>query len=106
MNMQIKRFNEQESSILDISNERVQEIMDEMGSYASTFEDKLEKIKNFERELSKFRSKSKKGNDQIDDSVIELQELIKSIEGLRSNLDNVLHNLEDYKESGREFIYK
>ena len=104
--MQIKRFNEQENSLLDISNERVQEIMDEMGSYASAVEDKLEKIKNFEQELSKYRSQSKKGNDQIDDSVVELQTLIKSIESLQSNLDNVLHNLDDYKESGRKFIYK
>jgi len=113
--MKIKRFNENEVQgpdgtmdlVNDISTDKVEQIVKEIGGFLSSFEDSLSKLKKFEQELTKYKSKSKKSNDQIDDSVVQLQQVNKSLErDVQNKLDSVIKKLNDYVENGRNFIYE
>ena len=66
--MKIKRFFENEVQgpegvtdlVNDISKERVDQIVKELGSISATYGDKLTTLKKFEEELSKYKCKSNK----------------------------------------------
>jgi hypothetical protein len=66
---------------------------------------KKEEIISLKNEFSNYRSKSKKSNDQIDDSVSNLEIIDSKISDTLSALDTVVNNLKDYNESGRKFLY-
>lgn len=90
----------------DISSERVEEIVREILTLLDKFQEGQTKLKKFEEELSKYRNKSKKGNDQIDDTVIEIQQVNKSLEiDVQSKLDNIIEKMKDYIDNGRNYIY-
>jgi uncharacterized coiled-coil DUF342 family protein len=113
--MKIKRFFENEVQgpvgtmdlSKDISSSRVEEIIKDISSFMDNFEENLNKLKKYEEELAKYKSKSKKSNDQIDDSIVELQQVNKSIEqDVQSKLDTLIEKLKDYVENGRNYIYE
>ena len=113
--MKIKRFFENEVQgpegktdiVNDISTERVEQIIKEIGSFSTNFEENLTKLKKFEEELSKYKSESNKSNDQIDDTVVTLQKVNKSIEqDVLNNLDSIANKLNDYINNGRNYIYE
>ena len=56
--MKIRKFFEADETV-DISNDRVKEIMDQLSNIASTIDAKKEEIQSLTNELSNFRSKSK-----------------------------------------------
>lgn len=101
--MKIRRFNEDEQ--VDITSERVEEVLIELKEFASNISDKSKSIESLLTELGNFRSQSKKGNDQIDDSIASLQIIKKDLDNSLDKIDNVINNMIDYNENGRKFLY-
>lgn len=101
--MKIKRFLESEQ--VDISSERINDIIIELKEFISSFEDKSTKIDGLLTELGNYRNKSIKSNDQIDDSIAALQIVKKDLDDSIDKLDTVFDNLESYNSEGRKFLY-
>jgi methyl-accepting chemotaxis protein len=105
MNMKIKRFNEDLEDNINISTERVGEIIEEMKDMLSNLEEKSKSIESFSSEFNNYKSKSKKGNDQIDDSISALQVAKKGIDDSIDKIDTIINNLVSYNDEGRKFLY-
>lgn len=101
--MKIKRFTEAEQ--VDISSERVNEIIDSLKEFSAILDDKLKFVESLVNELNNYKSESKKGNDQIDDSIASLQVLVKDVEDSLDKVDTVVNNLGDYNDGGRKYLY-
>jgi ABC-type transporter Mla subunit MlaD len=101
--MKIKRFFE--SDQLDISTERITEIMDELKDFIANIEDRSKKIDALGTELSNYRNSSTKSNDQIDDSIAALQVIKKDLDDCIDKLDTVVNNLDSYSVDGRKYLY-
>ena len=101
--MKIKRFNEDEQ--VDISSERVNEINEQLKDFAATMLDKSKYIESLLNELNNYKSDSKKGNDQIDDSIAALQVIKKDVDDCNDKIDTVINNLMDYNDGGRKYMY-
>jgi DNA repair exonuclease SbcCD ATPase subunit len=101
--MKIKRFNEDEQ--VDISSERISEINEELKDFAAIMEDKSKYVESLLNELNNYRSDSKKGNDQIDDSIAALQVIKKDVDDCSDKIDTVINNLMDYNDGGRKYMY-
>lgn len=103
--MKIKRFNEELEEVVDISQERVGEIIEELKDILSSLEDKNKSIESYSNEFNNYKSKSKKGNDQIDDSIAALQVIKKDLDSSIDKVDTVINNLVSYNDEGRNFLY-
>lgn len=101
--MKIKRFNESEQ--VDISSERVGEIIEDFRSMLSSLDDDKKKIELYLNELNNYKGESKKGNDQIDDSISALQIVRKNIDDSIDEIDTVINNMMDYNDEGRKYLY-
>ena len=101
--MKIKRFFE--SDQVDISTERITEVMDELKDFISNIEDRSKKIDALGTELSNYRNSSTKSNDQIDDSIAALQIIKKDLDDCVDKLDTVVNNLDSYNVDGRKYLY-
>ena len=97
--MKIKRFFE--SDQVDISTERITEVMDELKDFIANIEDRSKKIDALGTELSNYRNSSTKSNDQIDDSIAALQIIKKDLDDCVDKLDTVVNNLDSYSVDGR-----
>jgi ABC-type transporter Mla subunit MlaD len=101
--MKIKRFFE--SDQVDISTERITEVMDELKDFIANIEDRSKKIDALGTELSNYRNSSTKSNDQIDDSIAALQIIKKDLDDCVDKLDTVVNNLDSYNQDGRKYLY-
>ena len=101
--MKIIRFNEDEQ--VDISSERVSEINEQLKDFAATMLDKSKYVESLLNELNNYKSDSKKGNDQIDDSIAALQVIKKDVDDCNDKIDTVINNLMDYNDGGRKYMY-
>jgi chromosome segregation ATPase len=101
--MKIKRFNESEQ--LDISIERIGEIVESVKEMMAFIDDKSDFLESLLNELNNYKNESSKGNDQIDDSIASLQVAKKDVDNILDKLDNVVSNLKDYNDSGRKYLY-
>lgn len=101
--MKIKRFFE--SDQVDISTERITEVMDELKDFIANIEDRSKKIDALGTELSNYRNSSTKSNDQIDDSIAALQIIKKDLDDCVDKLDTVVNNLDSYNTEGRKYLY-
>ena len=101
--MKIKRFNE--SDQLDISSERVEEILKMCSEWSSSMTDKSKGVESLLNELQNFKSQSQKGNDQIDDSIAALQVIQKDLSDCSDKIDTVITNLKSYNDEGRKYLY-
>lgn len=101
--MKIKRFNEDEQ--VDISSERVNEINEQLKDFSATMLDKSKYVESLLNELNNYKSDSKKGNDQIDDSIAALQVIKKDVDDCNDKIDTVINNLMDYNDGGRKYMY-
>jgi septal ring factor EnvC (AmiA/AmiB activator) len=101
--MKIKRFNEDEQ--VDISSERVNEINEQLKDFSATMLDKSKYVESLLNELNNYKSDSKKGNDQIDDSIAALQVIKKDVDDCNDKIDTVINNLTDYNDGGRKYMY-
>lgn len=114
MNMKIKKFYENEVQgtvgnvdlVNDFSLSESEEIIKNLKLSMNIFQTKIEEFKKYENQLSKFKSKSRNKSDQIDDSVIEFQRLIKLLEDdIQNRLETLIYNMNDYIKNGRNYIY-
>lgn len=101
--MKIKRF--YESDQVDISAERVDEILKSLKEFTFKLEDENKKIDALTTELSSYKNVSTKSNDQIDDSIAALQIAAKNVDDTIDKLDTVISNLDDYNQEGRKILY-
>lgn len=101
--MKIKRFNEDDQ--VDISPERIEEVLSELRDFASSMNDKSKSVEALLNELGNFQGQSKKGNDQIDDSIASLQVIKKDVDDCIDKIDTVINNLVDYNDNGRKYLY-
>ena len=99
--MKIRRFFESEEQV-DISPERITEMMDELKDFIANVEDKSKMVDALGTELSNYKNKSTKSNDQIDDSIAALQVIKKDLDDCVDKLDTVLNNLDSYNQDGRK----
>ena len=99
--MKIKRFTES----LEISQERIGEMTEELRELLDSLQRDKRIIEGFMNELEDYKNDSQKGNDQIDDSVSNLQLVRGSLIDAYDKLDNIILSLEDYNKSGRKYIY-
>ena len=56
-------------------------------------------------ELNNYRTQSRTKNDQIDDSISNLQLVRGSFSDSIDKVDNVIISMKDYNKSGRNFLY-
>lgn len=103
--MKIKRFHENIDEEVNISQERVGEMIEELKEVLSDLEDRSSTIDSYLNELENYQSKSTKGNDQIDDSISSFQIAKRGIDDSIDKIDNVINNLMSYNDEGREFLY-
>lgn len=103
--MRIKRFIEAAEEQLDISPERVGEIIEDLKDFVSTIEDKNKMVESYINELNNYKNRSKKGNDQIDDSIAALQVVKKDLDDSLDKVDTIINNLMDYNDEGRKYLY-
>jgi hypothetical protein len=103
--MKIKRFHENIDEEVNISQERVGEMIEELKEVLSDLEDRSSTIDSYLNELENYQSKSTKGNDQIDDSISSFQIAKRGIDDSIDKIDNVINNLMSYNEDGRKYLY-
>jgi len=101
--MKIKRFDE--NQVQNLTNERTDEIVEVLAELSILIDQKSELIESFINELNNFRDVSKSKNDQIDDSISNLQIAKSSFSDSLDKLSNAVISLKDYKESGRKYLY-
>lgn len=103
--MKIKRFNEDVNDIIEISPDRINDIVNELRQTLSILDDKNKNVEGFINEFNNYKSKSKKGNDQIDDSVLALQIVRKELSNSIDKIDTIINNLISYNDEGRKYLY-
>ena len=101
--MRIKRFYETEQ--VDISPDRIEEIVKEITEMSDSIKDKTKIIESLTSELNNYVSDSQKGNDQIDDSIFALQVIKKNLDDTQDKLDTFLQNMNSYNDEGRKYLY-
>ncbi len=98
----MRKFTE---SLEEISIERKGDIIDELNDLLSLVSEKDKYIDSLINELNNFISNSEKSNDQIDDSISKLGVAKNDLFNFHSKIEEVLKNLESYKEENRKPIY-
>jgi ABC-type transporter Mla subunit MlaD len=101
--MKIRRFNENEE--VNISSDRIDEIVDELKTFADEIKDKSVYVESLLNELDNYKSKSTSSNDQIDDSISALQIIKSDLDDDFYKIDTIVNNLLNYKDDGRNFMY-
>jgi ABC-type transporter Mla subunit MlaD len=101
--MRIRRFNEAESTIID--DEKLTKVIEELEDFLAQMKDRQSSTDEIINVLDQYSNPSKKGNDQVDDTLAALREVKKSVDQAIDKLDTALQNMESYKEDGSEFLY-
>ncbi len=102
--MKIRRFFESEEQV-NISPDRITEMMNELKDFIANIEDKSKTIASLGTELGNYKNNSTKSNDQIDDSIAALQVIKKELDDCIDKLDTVVNNLDSYNTEGRKYLY-
>lgn len=90
---------------MEISSERVDEIISDSRKSIEFIEVEIDKIKSMIVDLTAYRSTSLNGNDQIDDTISAYQMAVSNLEDTIDKLDTVINNLNDYNQRGRNYLY-
>jgi hypothetical protein len=101
--MRIRRFNETENKIM--SNTDVNKIIDELEDLISIMRNKQEVTDKILNMLEMYSNPSKTSNNQIDDTMVAMREVKKSIDISIDKIDTSLQNMNSYTEDGSEFLY-
>lgn len=102
--MRIKKIS-QNLMDMEISSERVDEIISDSRKSIEFIEVEIDKIKSMIVDLTAYRSTSLNGNDQIDDTISAYQMAVSNLEDTIDKLDTVINNLNDYNQRGRNYLY-
>lgn len=100
--MKIRKFNEQ---IEDISNDRIDEIVEEITKTSEFLNEKQEFFDSLLNELEQFRSEKANTIDQIDEAIKNVQFIKNTLSEVFDKMDNCVVELENYKEEGRRYLY-
>ena len=103
--MKLKKFNEDFENKMDISNDRTIEIINNLNSILSDVYKNKQVVLSFINELSKYTSETDNHNDQIDDSVTNLEISKKSLTDAIIEIEKTIENLKSYNENGRKKLY-
>lgn len=98
----IRKFTE---AVDNISSEKVDEIIDDIKDYSKDIERVKGQLEGISEFLSKYRSDSGNSNDQIDNSVSNLEIVIEKITTAVDLLDTIHTDLVDYDNNGRKYLY-
>ena len=101
----MKRKTIDENQVQNLSNYKTNEKVEILAELSIWIYQKSELVESFINELNNFRYVSKSKNDQIDDSISNLQIVKSSFGDSLDKLNNVVISLKDYKESGRKYLY-
>jgi ABC-type transporter Mla subunit MlaD len=101
--MRIRRFNEAEA--LKIDDEKTTKIIEELEDFLAQMKDRQSSTDEMLNTLDEYSNPSKKGNDQVDDTIAALREVKKSVDQAIDKLDTALQNMNSYKEEGSEYLY-
>lgn len=101
--MKIKRFNE-ELDPVEINKEELMKMIEELEDFVAIAKDKQTYTESSLQELSNYSNTSKKGNDQIDDTIISLQSIKKNLDDIIDGLDTSITNLQSYVDTGSSFL--
>ena len=102
--MRIKKFKTFEA-VKEIDPNKITEITSLLTETISDLDKKREQMENLIKDLSIFKSGSKDNNDQIDDSIINLETIKKELSNLIQKVDNVNTTIQEYSDKGRQFLY-
>ena len=102
--MKIRKFNEN-ADIIEISNEKVNSIIDDLSNIMSSVNKNKIYIETISNDLYGYRSSSKKANDQIDDTVSDLEVIKTKVNDMIGLIENAVKNLKDYNQNGRKYLY-
>lgn len=103
--MNIKKFKTFES-VNEIDPTKLNEIIDDLTAAISDLSKHRDRLLNYSKELGNFQNKSdEKGNDQIDDAILNLDEAHDDIGSLISKIDDVNVSLRSYSDNGRQYLY-
>ena len=80
-------------------------MIEQLKELTSIMDDKSKSVESLLNELNNYKSDSKKGNDQIDDSIAALQVIKKDVDDSKDKIDTVVNNLMDYNDTGRKYLY-
>lgn len=98
----MKKFTE--SLQTEIEFEKIDDIGKELNEIEDYISNKIKSINDINNGLSRYKGKSVKHTDQIDDSIFTLQILKNDLETCLDNLSKVQSNLISYKDNGREKV--
>ena len=98
----MKKFTE--SLQTEIEFEKIDDIGKEVNEIEDYISSKIKSLNDINNGLSRYKSKSRKHNDQIDDSVFTLQVLRNDLETCLDNLNKIQSNLFSYKDNGRKKV--
>ena len=101
--MKIKRFNE-ELDPVPVNKEELMKMIEELEDFVAIAKDKQTYTESSLQELSNYANISKKGNDQIDDTIISLQSIKKNLDDIIDGLDTSITNLQSYVDTGSSFL--
>ena len=101
--MKIKRFNE-ELDPVEINKEELMKMIEELEDFVAIAKDKQTYTESSLQELSNYSNTSKKGKDQIDDTIISLQSIKKNLDDIIDGLDTSITNLQSYVDTGSSFL--
>ncbi len=101
--MRIRKFNESEE--VELSPERLGEIVESLRESLDLIDSNNKKMDAYLNELNNYKNSSKKGNDQIDDSISALQIIKSNLVDSVDKIDTVIGNLINYEEEGRKHLY-
>lgn len=88
----------------DISEDKVEETLDELTSTSNNLDEENEKVKEIVKTLEGFKSEKDK-NDQIDDSYVSLKEVESLLSECIVKIGEVDSRLKDYLKEGRKYLY-
>jgi uncharacterized coiled-coil DUF342 family protein len=101
--MKIRRISEDLDLIL--SNDRTQEVIKDLKMIKKSLDKRNDIIKSTVSSLDSYTNKKSSKNTQIDDSVVLLNSLSPKIEEIKSIIDNIISNLDNYNKNGEDFLY-
>lgn len=103
--MRIRKFNEGNLDVQNISTERIEEIKKLIFEMSSDIKKKSQSIDSLLNELDVFSDKSNKSNDQIDNIISNLQLIRSNYIDATDKLDNISIDIDDYSKNGRNMLY-
>ena len=102
--MKIRKVYESDE-IVTISNERVEEIINELSTISSEIDSKAKTVNSLLNEIENYKSLSKKSNTQIDDAAISMDSVKIKLDESTTLIDDIIGLLKDYNENGSKYLY-